>query len=39
MSTDKPTYTRQQIKDMKPDEVVAKIDELNEALAEGRIKQ
>lgn len=33
----KPTFTRQQIKDMTPEERVAKLDELNAAAAEGRI--
>jgi hypothetical protein len=34
---DKPTFTRKQIEDMTPEERVKRLDELNEAMAEGRI--
>lgn len=33
----KPTFTRQQIKDMSPEERARRVDELNAAMAEGRI--
>lgn len=33
----KPTFTRQQIKDMSPEERAKRVDELNEAMAAGRI--
>lgn len=35
--TDKPTFTRDQIRKMSPEERAKRIDELNEAAAEGRI--
>lgn len=34
---DKPTFTHQQIKDMTPEERVKRLDEINLAMAEGRI--
>jgi len=34
---DKPTFTRKQIQDMTPDERVKRLDEINLAMAEGRI--
>lgn len=34
---DKPTFTRKQIEDMAPEELARRIDEVNDALADGRV--
>jgi hypothetical protein len=35
--TNKPTFTRKQLEDMPPQEMAKRIDEINEAIAEGRV--
>ena len=34
---DKPTFTRKQLEEMPPAEVAARIDEINAAIADGRV--
>jgi hypothetical protein len=33
----KPTFTRKQLDEMPPDEMAARIDEINAAIADGRV--